>query len=84
MYGTGDADFEGAVAEQAFVDNAFADLAREQASTDAVLIEHPDLGERVGEDGIAVRSYGSPDRGVRPTLRDTRSSTRMHRRSGRA
>jgi len=55
LYGTGDADFEGAVAEQAVVENAFADLAREQAATDAVLTEHPDLGERVGEDGIAVR-----------------------------
>ena len=41
LYGPGDADFEGAVAEQ--------------AATDAVLTEHPDLGERVGEDGIAVR-----------------------------
>jgi hypothetical protein len=55
LYGTGDADFEGAVAEQALVDDAFADLAREQAATDAVLAEHPDLGERVGKDGIAVR-----------------------------
>jgi hypothetical protein len=55
LYGTGDADFEGAVAEQAVVEDAFADLAREQAATDAVLTEHPDLGERVGEDGIAVR-----------------------------
>ena len=55
LYGTGDADFEGAVAEQALVDEAFADLAREQAATDAVLAEHPDLGERVGKDGIAVR-----------------------------
>jgi uncharacterized damage-inducible protein DinB len=55
LYGTGDSDFEGAVAEQALVDDAFADLAREQAATDAVLAEHPDLSERVGEDGIAVR-----------------------------
>jgi hypothetical protein len=55
LYGPGDGDFEGAVAEQAVVDDAFADLAREQASTDAVLGEHPDLGERVGRDGIAVR-----------------------------
>jgi hypothetical protein len=55
LYGRGDADFEGAAAEQALVDEAFADLAREQAATDAVLAEHPDLGERVGEDGIAVR-----------------------------
>jgi uncharacterized damage-inducible protein DinB len=55
LHGTGDADFEGAAAEQALVDDAFADLAREQAVTDAVLAEHPDLGERVGKDGIAVR-----------------------------
>jgi hypothetical protein len=48
LYGTSDADFEGAVA-------AFADLAREQAATDAILAEHPHPGERVGEDGIAVR-----------------------------
>jgi hypothetical protein len=55
LHGTGDADSEGAAAEQALVDDAFADLAREQAATDAVLAEHPDLGERVGKDGIAVR-----------------------------
>jgi len=55
LYGTGDADFEGAVAEQAVVDEAFAELAHEQAASDTVLAEHPDLGERVGKDGIAVR-----------------------------
>jgi Protein of unknown function (DUF664) len=55
LYGVGDADFAGAAAEQALVDDAFADLAREQAATDAVLAEHPDLGERVGKDRIAVR-----------------------------
>ena len=33
---------------QALVDDAFADLAREQAATDAVLAEPLDLGERVG------------------------------------
>lgn len=48
VYGTRGADVEGAVADQAVVDGAFADLAREQAATDAVLAEHPDLGERVG------------------------------------
>jgi len=37
------------------VDAAYADLAREQAATDAVLAEHPDLSKRPGEDGIAVR-----------------------------
>lgn len=55
LYGARDADFDGAVGEQAVVDGAFADLAREQEATDALLAEHPDLGERVGNDGIAVR-----------------------------
>ncbi len=55
LYGPHDADFEGAVAEQAVVDSAFADLAREQEATDAALAAHPDLGERVGRDGIAIR-----------------------------
>jgi Protein of unknown function (DUF664) len=54
LYGA-DADFEGAVAEQSLVEGAFADLAREQAATDAVLVEYPDLGARVGQDGIAIR-----------------------------
>ena len=55
LYGPHDADFEGAVADAAVVAAAYADLAREQAETDALLAEHPDLGERVGPDGIAVR-----------------------------
>jgi uncharacterized damage-inducible protein DinB len=55
LYGTRDADFEGAVAEQALVDGAFVDLAREQAATDAALAEYPDLAERLGQNGIAVR-----------------------------
>jgi uncharacterized damage-inducible protein DinB len=55
LYGARDADFDDAVAEQAVVDAAYFDLAREQAATDAVLAEHPDLGERLGKDGIAVR-----------------------------
>jgi Protein of unknown function (DUF664) len=55
LYGAGDACFEGAVAEQALAQGAFADLAREQAATDAVLVGYPDLGTRVGRDGIAVR-----------------------------
>ncbi|MGS2589629.1 DinB family protein [Streptomyces hebeiensis] len=55
LYGERDADFDGAVAEQAEVDAAYADLAREQEATDAALAEHPDLGERLGKDGIAVR-----------------------------
>ena len=55
LYGGRDGDFDGAVAEQAVVQAAYADLAREQAATDAALAEHPDLGQRVGTDGIAVR-----------------------------
>ena len=55
LYGAHDADFEGAAAEQALVEGAFADLAREQAATDAVLAGYPDLGARVGQKGIAVR-----------------------------
>ena len=55
LYGAHDADFDGAVADRAVVDAAYADLAREQAETDALLAEHPDLGERVGRDTIAVR-----------------------------
>ncbi|WP_282791989.1 DinB family protein [Streptomyces sp. CC224B] len=55
LYGKRDADFDGAVGEQAVVDAAFADLAREQAATDEALAGHPDLGERLGKDRIAVR-----------------------------
>lgn len=55
LYGAHDADFDGAVADQAVVDAAYADLAREQAATDAVIAEHPDLGTRLGEEAIAVR-----------------------------
>lgn len=55
LYGAHAADFDGAAAEQALVEGAFADLAREQAATDAVLAEYPDLGARVVQDGIAVR-----------------------------
>lgn len=55
LYGERDADFNGAVADQAEVDAAYSDLAREQAATDAALAEYPDLGERLGKDGFAVR-----------------------------
>lgn len=55
LYGAGDAAFDGAVAEQAQAEGAFADLAREQAATDAVLAGYPDLGTRLGRKGIAVR-----------------------------
>lgn len=55
LYGERDADFEGAVAEQAEVDAAYADLEREQAATDAALAEHPDLSKRLGKDRTSVR-----------------------------
>lgn len=55
LYGKRDADFDGAVAEQAEVDAAYSALEREQAATDAALAEHPDLSERLAKDGIAVR-----------------------------
>ena len=55
LYGAGDAAFEGTVADQALAEGAFADLAREQEATDAVLGGHVDLGERVGQKSIAVR-----------------------------
>ncbi|MFG3367978.1 DinB family protein [Streptomyces sp. NPDC048156] len=55
LYGKRDGDFDGAVAEQAVVDAAYADLEREQAATDAALAGHADLGERLGKDGIPVR-----------------------------
>lgn len=55
LYGGHDADFDGAVADQGVVDEAYANLAREQAATDAVLARHPDLGERLGADRVAVR-----------------------------
>lgn len=55
LYGERDADFDTAVGEQARVDAAYAALASEQAATDAALAEYPDLGERLGQRGIAVR-----------------------------
>ncbi|WP_435973063.1 DinB family protein [Streptomyces sp. Qhu_M48] len=55
LYGTRDADFDGAVAEQDVVDAAFADLEREQAATDAALDGFPDLGARVGRDEVVIR-----------------------------
>ncbi len=55
LYGKRDADFDGAVADQAVVDAGYVDLAREQAATDAALAAHPDLGTRLGKDGITVR-----------------------------
>lgn len=55
LYGPKDADFDGAVADQAVVDAAYADLEREQAATDELLAGHPDLGARVGADAMPVR-----------------------------
>jgi uncharacterized damage-inducible protein DinB len=55
LYGPRDADFDGAAADPAQVDAAYADLAREQAATDAVLAGFPDLGTRAGRNGIALR-----------------------------
>ncbi len=55
LYGARDADFDEAVGDQAEVDAAYSALEREQAATDAALAEHPDLGERLGKDRIAVR-----------------------------
>ncbi|MET8703025.1 DinB family protein [Kitasatospora sp. NPDC004723] len=56
LYGPRDADFDGAVAEQAVADAAFADLEREQAALDATLARHSaDLGARLGREQIAVR-----------------------------
>lgn len=55
LYAEGGADFDGAVAEQTEVDAAYSALAREQAATDAALAEHPDLGEHLRKDRIAVR-----------------------------
>jgi hypothetical protein len=55
LYGAGDAAFDEAVADEGLVEGALADLAREQAATDAVLAGYPDLGTRLGRKGIAVR-----------------------------
>ncbi|WP_044572426.1 DUF664 domain-containing protein [Arthrobacter alpinus] len=55
IYGDGDGDFDGLIADQGEVDAALTRLAREQAETDAALAGHTDLGERLGKDQIAVR-----------------------------
>jgi uncharacterized damage-inducible protein DinB len=55
LYGPKDGDFDGAAADRATVDAAFADLAREQAATDAALGRYTDPGERVGRDHSSVR-----------------------------
>ncbi|NUS57440.1 MAG: DUF664 domain-containing protein [Streptomycetaceae bacterium] len=56
LYGVRGADFDDvAGADQAMVDGAFRDLAREQAATDAVLAGFADLGAKVGRDQVVVR-----------------------------
>jgi len=55
LYGPHDAAFDEVAADQALADRAFADLAREQAATDAVLTGYPEMGARVGRNGIAIR-----------------------------
>jgi uncharacterized damage-inducible protein DinB len=55
LYGPKDADFDGAVADPAVVEAAYADLAREQAATDAELHRHTDLGAKVGREQVVVR-----------------------------
>jgi uncharacterized damage-inducible protein DinB len=55
LYGGRDADFDEAVADQAVVEAAYADLAREQEATDTVLAGYPDLSVRLGERAIAIR-----------------------------
>ncbi|MET7637454.1 DinB family protein [Streptomyces sp. NPDC005438] len=55
LYDENDGDFNGAVPDQAEVDAAFAALASEQAEIDTALAQHPDLGERLGRQNIAVR-----------------------------
>ena len=55
LYGAKDGDFDGAVADPTMVEEAFADLAREQEATDAALLAFADLSERFGEDRTSVR-----------------------------
>ena len=55
LYGRRDADFDDAVPDRAVVEAAYADLHREQAATDDVLAQHPDLGALLGREQIAVR-----------------------------
>nr|WP_316520553.1 DinB family protein [Kitasatospora sp. K002] len=55
IYGRRDADFDGAVGEQAVVDGSFRDLEREQTALDAELAQYQDLGERVGRQRVSIR-----------------------------
>lgn len=55
VYGAEGADFDGVIADQAHLDEAYEVLAREQDATDAALAEHRELGELLGRHHIAVR-----------------------------
>ncbi|MCA9834286.1 MAG: DinB family protein [Thermomicrobiales bacterium] len=55
IYGGPDADFDDVKPEQAMVDEAFANLEREQAATDAILSGYDDLGVKPGKGEIAIR-----------------------------
>lgn len=55
IYGGPDADFDAVVGKQEIVDEAYTNLATQQAATDKLLEGHPDLGERLGEEQIALR-----------------------------
>jgi hypothetical protein len=55
LYGEPDGDFLGAVGDDAVVEAAWADLAREQAATDAVLASVADLSSTLGRSQVVVR-----------------------------
>lgn len=55
LYGGLDADFDDVVADQSQVDEAFAQLSRQQQLTDELLDRYLDLGVRLGPNSIAVR-----------------------------
>ncbi|MGJ6980857.1 DinB family protein [Aestuariimicrobium soli] len=55
LHGGSTRDFEGGTADEAMVAQARDDLAREQRVTDEALLAHDDLGERLGDDGVAIR-----------------------------
>ncbi len=55
LYGEPDGDFLGAVGDDDVVEAAWADLAREQAATDAVLAPVADLSSTLGRSQVVVR-----------------------------
>lgn len=55
IYGGPDADFDDVVGMQEMVDEAYTNLATQQAATDTLLEGHPDLAERLGKEQIALR-----------------------------